>query len=339
MNELDTTIVLAIAFTIFLIINLFYALVVVKEGSVAIIERFGAKEKILYPGLGLIVPFVDKVAMRPSTKELLIQGTCDNSMTKDGASISIDFGIIWRREYSQEALADYRSENITEQLDLVGRSFLRTALGRMSVEEVNNNRSVIQAEVKQDLQNEFVNLGVVVVGVTLSNPILPPQIKESMELVLTADKMKYAQEQQANADLYTANRKADAIKVTSEADSFKLENYAKIIVQYGHDATNYDLAVNQVKAISEVGSSNSTKSVILPTNVTESLGVIETVMTYLKDHQSTDKKPVEAEIKSNDTDNTSSGQQDETFEAKTSSTPLPDDNPNLANDDGPSQKG
>jgi hypothetical protein len=160
-----------------------------------------------------------------------------------------------------------------------------------------------------------------------------------MELVLTADKMKYAQEQQANADLYTANRKADAIKVTSEADSFKLENYAKIIVQYGHDATNYDLAVNQVKAISEVGSSNSTKSVILPTNVTESLGVIETVMTYLKDHQSTDKKPVEAEIKSNDTDNTSSGQQDETFEAKTSSTPLPDDNPNLANDDGPSQKG
>jgi len=339
MNELDTTIVLAIAFTVFLLINLFYALVVVKEGSVAIIERFGAKEKILYPGLGLIVPFVDKVAMRPSTKELLIQGTCDNAMTKDGAKIAIDYGLIWRREYSQEALADYRSENITQQLDVVGGTLVRTALGKMSVEEVNNSRDVIQSEVKQVLQDKFVNLGVVVVDVTLTNPVLPDNIRESMELVLTADKKKYAQEQQANADLYTANRKADAIKVTSEADSFKLENYAKIIVQYGHDATNYDLAVNQVKAISEVGSSNSTKSVILPTNVTESLGVIETVMTYLKDHQSTDKKPVEAEIKSNDTDNTSNGEQDETSEAKTFSTPLPDENPNLANDDDPSQKG
>ena len=169
MNELDTTIVLAIAFTVFLLINLFYALVVVKEGSVAIIERFGAKEKILYPGLGLIVPFVDKVAMRPSTKELLIQGTCDNAMTKDGAKIAIDYGLIWRREYSQEALADYRSENITQQLDVVGGTLVRTALGKMSVEEVNNSRDVIQSEVKQVLQDKFVNLGVVVVDVTLTS--------------------------------------------------------------------------------------------------------------------------------------------------------------------------
>ena len=56
-----------------------------------------------------------------------------------------------------------------------------------------------------------------------------------------------------------------------------------MITEHGKATVDYDVAIKQVKAMSDIGSSESTKSVILPTNVTESLGTIETVLEYLRD--------------------------------------------------------
>jgi hypothetical protein len=42
--------------------------------------------------------------------------------------------------------------------------------------------------------------------------------------------------------------------------------------------------------MSEIGSSNSTKSIILPTNITESLGTIATVLEYLSEMRDPEKK-------------------------------------------------
>lgn len=337
MNELDTTIVLAVAFTIFLLVNLYFSVVVVRQGTQVIVERFGrARNRPLDPGLCLIVPFIDKVAHRISLKQQVLSGEC-RSLSSNGARVSISWDIVWRIQ--EVNYFQYRVLDAGEQIAVTGSDLLRSAIGTYTVEQLMKARDELQIDVLDKLRTQVADLGVEVKTFALADPKFSPDVEESLELKIKATNESNYKQQTADADLYVTNRESEGIERLSVANATKLNNYAKVIATHGHDATNYDIAINQVQAISVVGASDSTKSVILPTNVTESLGVIETVMTYLKDHQSTDKKPVEVEINSNDTDETSAGQQDETLGTKTSSDPLPDDNPNLANDDEPSQKG
>ncbi|MDB3999689.1 hypothetical protein N9448_08745, partial [Litorivicinus sp.] len=89
-----------------------------------------------------------------------------------------------------------------------------------------------------------------------------------------------------DGELYKETKQAEALKITSEARSYELATIAQVIAEHGKATIDYDVAIKQVKAMSDIGSSESTKSVILPTNITESLGTIETVLEYLRDRGS-----------------------------------------------------
>jgi len=114
----------------------------------------------------------------------------------------------------------------------------------------------------------------------------PDNIDQAMTQQYTAEMDKRVVMKAADGELYKATKEAEALKVTSEARSYELATIAQVIAEHGKATVDYDVAIKQVKAMSDIGSSESTKSVILPTNITESLGTIETVLEYLRDRGS-----------------------------------------------------
>ena len=313
MNEFNISVVLALAFTAFLIVNLVLAIKVVRQSEVAIIERLGVyvkppKDKMGHgPGLILLIPFIDKLVNRTDVRQRRIFFDVP-AFTSEGSEVTVSSAISWRIIDAGEAF--YRDQNVEQQLETQGSDFLRSAIGQMKIRELNKSREALRTSVAEALQENSSMLGVSVESVMIQEIIIPESIKLAMERAVEAIEDKSVTETNADAQFYETTREADGIRVTSEARSYELETIAKVIKTHGKDTVDYDVAIRQVKAIGEIGASDSTKSIILPTNVTESLGTLETVLHYLRDNltgnqqvspitninEETDEKPFQDEL-------------------------------------------
>jgi regulator of protease activity HflC (stomatin/prohibitin superfamily) len=286
MVDLNIGIILALVFTAFLILNLALALKVIREGEIGLVERLGKyTQKPLEPGLNLLIPFIDKLVFRADVRQQ--RSFFDlKAFTIEGSEVSITSAISWRILDAGEAY--YRDQNIEEQLVTQGGDLLRSAVGKMNIRELNSSRDALKTEIAEALQQNTQMLGVAVVSFMIQEIVVPENIQHAMDRAFEANEDKTVTQTNADAVLYEKKREADGIKVTSEARSYELETIAKVIKAHGRDTIDYDVAIRQVKAIGEIGASDSTKSIILPTNVTESLGTLETVLHYLRDHLPTD---------------------------------------------------
>ena len=284
MNEFNISVVLALAFTVFLIVNLALALKVIKQGQVGLVERLGKYTGTpLTPGLNLLIPFVDKLVYRADIRQQ--RSFFDlKAFSLGGMEVSVTCAISWRIIDAGQAF--YRDRNIEEQLVTQGGDFLRTAIGQMEIRELNANRDALKTSVAEALQENSKMLGVSVESFTIQEIAIGDDIQDAMDRVFVAKRDKDVRVTNADAQFYETTRDADGIRETSKARSFELETIAKVIKEHGKDTVDYDVAIRQVKAIGEIGASDSTKSIILPTNVTESLGTLETVLHYLRDNLS-----------------------------------------------------
>ena len=88
-------------------------------------------------------------------------------------------------------------------------------------------------------------------------------------------------ELEADAILYKAQKEADAKKITADADAYAIQKQAEAIENNGQAAVSFEILKKQVQAISEVASSQNSKTIILPTDITKVLGTFETVLSSI----------------------------------------------------------
>lgn len=281
MPDLNVSVILAVIFTAFLLVNLYLAINIIRQGENGLVERFGQyTNRPLEPGLNLLIPFIDKVAYRVDMRQQRIPFTIE-AYTADGSPVSIACAIVWR--VIDPGHAYYRDQSVSDQLLTQGGDYLRSAVGKMELEALNSSRDALKTEVSEELQRSSSDLGVAVASFAILEVQYPENIDQAMTQQYTAEMDKRVVMKAADGELYKATKEAEALKITSDARSYELATIARVITEHGKATVDYDVAIKQVKAMSDIGSSESTKSVILPTNITESLGTIETVLEYLRD--------------------------------------------------------
>lgn len=85
---------------------------VVNTGYVSIIERFGQYHGTLQPGWHFIIPFIDFLRRKVSTKQQILDIEPQSVITKDNVKISIDNVIFYKILNPKEAIyniEDYRA--------------------------------------------------------------------------------------------------------------------------------------------------------------------------------------------------------------------------------------
>ena len=75
-----------------------------------------------------------------------------------------------------------------------------------------------------------------------------------------------------------ADAEAYAVKVKAQADADQTKLLADAIAKNGQPAVNFEIMKRQVEAIGDLASSTSSKTLILPTDITGILGSLETLM-------------------------------------------------------------
>lgn len=289
---MSVSLILAIIFSLFIILNLYLGIRIVPQSEQFLVERFGRYNKTLEPGLNLLIPFVERVSYRVKVWQQNIPEFVLPVITSDNVEVELVCTIYWRVLNPAEAM--YRAEDVEYQMTTLGKSSVRSAVGKIELDELTRNRDILIKDVTTQIQEATQQWGIEVSSFEIIAVNLDEQTRDAQRLQVLAEREKRAQEKQAEAERITVERAADAFKyqkereaeamrITADAKSYELSNIAQVLKKNGREIGNYDIMSKQVVALGDLAASDSSKSIIMPTNVTSSLGAVQTIMDLIGD--------------------------------------------------------
>ena len=306
--------VFLIALLVVILIVLLSAIKVVNTGYLYVVERLGQFHRILEPGWHFVIPGVDFVRKKVSTKQQILDVPPQSVITKDNVKISVDNVIFYKMLNAKDAV--YNIEDYKSGIVYSATTNIRNILGNMTLDEVLAGRDSINQSLLGIIDEVTDAYGIKVLSVEIKNIIPPEEIQEAMEKQMKADRDKRAMilqaeglrqsqiekaegekqakilaaeaEKQANirraeglkeSQLLEAEGKAKAIEqiAIAEADAIRKVNQA--IIESGTNETV--IALKQVEALKEM-TNNPANKLILPNETLSSLGSIAAVGEMLK---------------------------------------------------------
>ena len=287
---------------------------IVNTGYLCVVERFGQFYKVLEPGWHIMIPFVDYIRRRVSTKQQILDVQPQSVITKDNVKISVDNVIFYKLLNARDAV--YNIEDFKSGIIYSATTNMRNILGNMTLDEILSGRDKINQDLLSIIDEVTDAYGIKILSVEIKNIIPPTEIQQAMEkqmkaerdkraTILTAEGQRQSQiersegEKQARileaeaakeaqvrraegskeSQLLEAEGKAKAIQAIAQAEAAAIMMVNKAIIESGTDARI--IALKQVEALKEMAL-NPANKLILPNETLSSLGSIAAIGEMLK---------------------------------------------------------
>jgi len=286
----------------FTLVSIYLGIRVVPQSKVFVIERFGKYTRTLSAGLGLIVPYIDRVARKVNILERQLPEFPISVITEDNVEVNLKTTVFFRVVDASKSI--YRIADIESALETTAKSVVRSAGGRLSLDNLQSSRDSMNQEIATKLIEAAVIWGVEVTRTEVTDVEVDEKTKESQRqqlnaererraTIATAEGAKRSVELAADAQFYQAKKVADAlrveadakaysVKVQAEADAEQTRLIADAIKAEGQPAINFEIMKRQVDSIALLASSNQTKTLVLPTDITKTLGSLEALIETFK---------------------------------------------------------
>ena len=276
------------------ILSIWKGINVVPQSEEHVVERFGKYTRTLNAGLNFIIPFLDRVAHKTSILERQLPEFVISVITKDNVEVQLKATVFYR--VTEAAQSVYRIQNVDRALDTEATSIVRSAGGRLDLDALQSSRESMNQEIATNLQKKAGEWGLDITSTAITDVVVDDQTKDAQRQQLNADRerraavaiaegQKTSVQLASDAELYQAEKQAEAIRITADAEAYAIKAkagadaeqtrvVAAAIADNGQPAINFEIAKQQVAALADVASGVNTKTIILPTNITETLGSI-----------------------------------------------------------------
>lgn len=276
---------------------------VVSQASVKIIERLGKYHQTAQGGLNVIIPLIDSVRSTIDLREQIFQVQPQPCITRDNVTMEVDCVVYWR--VLDPVKSTYEISELKNAIDQLTLSSLRNVIGELDLDHTLTSRDLINTKIRTSMDQATDRWGVKVTRVELKAIEPPPEIKQTMEKQMTAERSRRAivteaEGQKASAILRAEGEKQSAIAAAegrreaaildadgrSQALLRMAEGEGQAIVTVAKalgdrsDPTRYLIAIKYLEALRELGK-DSDKTVFLPyeaTSVLASLGGIKELL-------------------------------------------------------------
>ena len=292
-----------LVFLVLLILYIVYlGIKIVPQSKVFVIERFGKFTKSLESGLSLIVPFVDRVAFKVDILERQLPAFKISVITEDNVEVGLESTVFFR--VLDAAKSVYRIRDVNAAIQNTAISVIRSAAGKLELDDLQSSRESMNQEIAERLTQAAEVWGVEVTRTEILDVLVDEQTKDSQRQQLNAERERRAAiaiaegdkksvELNAEAELYQAEKQAEAVKVTADAEAYAVKIKAEAdaeqtrlvssaINEDGQSAIDFEIMKRQVDGITQLASSNQTKTLIVPSDVTKALGTQEVLMDNIK---------------------------------------------------------
>ncbi|MDA0876578.1 MAG: SPFH/Band 7/PHB domain protein [Proteobacteria bacterium] len=273
----------SIALLILVLVFFGLGIKIVPQSQNFVIERLGRYNRTLEAGLHIIIPVIEAVRHRVDILERQLPTSKISTITLDNVTIGIDLAILFRVVHAEKSV--YRINNIDQAILTTVTGVVRSVIGKTDLDGVQSNRRSITEAIEEELRAVTEEWGIVLSRVEVIDVEVDDETRKAMQLQLNAERNrravvrqaegeKEAAQLQADADLYTAQKQAEAKRVLADADAYAVNAVAKAIANGGESAINFEIKKIQAKAIESLGVSESSKIVILPAEIMESLSSV-----------------------------------------------------------------
>lgn len=260
--------------TVVILWLLFTALRIVPQSEVYVIERFGKYTRTLNAGLSVLVPVLDRVAHKISILERQLPEFSISVITRDNVEVQLRATVFFRVTNASRTV--YRIRNIDAAIHTAATSIVRSAAGKLELDELQSSRDAMNQEIATKLTEAAEVWGVEITRTEITDVIIDEQTKDAQRQQLNAER-----ERRAEAVRVEADAQAYAICVQAQAEADQTQMIAKAILNDGKPAIDFEVMKRQVEAISQLASSESAKTIIMPSEITRVIGGIASVTELL----------------------------------------------------------
>ncbi len=208
-----------IGLIVIIIAILYKGIKIIPQGEEWVIERLGKFSKTLEPGLNIIIPFIDNVRAKISTRDIIMDIPEQEVITKDNAVIRTNAIAFVRVTDPKSAL--YGIEDFQLAIANLIMTTLRSILGEMKLDEALSNREMIKERLKDSILDDVADWGVTIKSVEIQDINPSGSMQDSMERQAAAERERRAIETTAegnkNAAILEAQGKLEAAKLEAEA--------------------------------------------------------------------------------------------------------------------------
>lgn len=262
-------------FVILVIVTISMGVRLVPQGSKHVVQRLGKYHRTLGPGLNIIFPYVDTVAYRVTTKDIVLDIPSQEVITRDNAVI-ITNAVAYINLVSPEK-AVYGVEDYGLAIRTLVQTSLRSIVGEMDLDDALSSRDMIKAKLKAAISDDIADWGITMKTVEIQDINPSDTMQKAMEEQAAAERQRRATVTRAEGDkaaaileaegrLEASRRDAQAKVVLAQASQAAIERVTEAIKDNEMPVV-YILGEKYIEAVKGLAASQNAKLVVLPADL------------------------------------------------------------------------
>jgi regulator of protease activity HflC (stomatin/prohibitin superfamily) len=245
--------------------------------------KFGRFQGMKGPGPVIAVPVVHQIR-KVDTRTVVIDIPEQTNITKDNASISIDFLVFNRIDINEAHKAVMEVEDHRLAVSGLATTTLRAVVGDINLDDVLSQRERINEAIRERLDAETTRWGIRVTNVEIREIVPPREILEAMNRQMSAERLRRAAILEAEGDRQSAILRAEGAKqseiLRAEGDQqaavLRADGFATAlqrVYDVAHTVDPNTMRLQYLDALKALGQGPATKFVF-PMEFTDLVGTL-----------------------------------------------------------------
>ncbi|ORX97476.1 hypothetical protein K493DRAFT_314067 [Basidiobolus meristosporus CBS 931.73] len=287
----------------------------VPQQEAWVVERMGKFNRVLEPGLAILVPFLDSIKYVKSLKEVAIEIPTQSAITQDNVTLQLDGVLYYKVEDPYKA--SYGVEDAEFSVSQLAQTTMRAEIGQMTLDKTLAERNTLNVNIVEAINTAAYDWGIRCLRYEIRDIHPPDNVVEAMHSQVSAERSKRAQilesegarqsainvaegkkqatilasEAQKLEQINRAHGEAEAIILRAQATAQGIQRIAQSITQShgGQEAVSLTVAEKYVDAFGKLAKEGTT--IVVPAAAADVGSMVAQALTiYNKINQNVDTK-------------------------------------------------
>ena len=276
---MEPALILTTAIFIFLLVTVAKGVRQVPQGNKWVVQRLGKYYTSLNPGLNFVIPYIDSIAYKVTTKDIVLDIPSQEVITKDNAVIMTN-AVAYINIVSPEK-AVYGVEDYTLAIQTLVQTSLRSIVGEMALDDALSSRDHIKAKLKAAISDDIADWGITLKTVEIQDINPSGTMQAAMEEQAAAERARRATVTRADGDkqaailkaegkLEASRREAEAQVVLAQASQTAIELVTSAVGD-NELPVAYLLGEKYIASLQNLAASDNSKFVVFPADIPAAL--------------------------------------------------------------------
>lgn len=276
MNE---ELIMPIVLAVVVLLLILKSVIMVTEQTAYVIERFGKFVKIAKPGLGFIIPFIDRKAAVINLRVQQLDVTIETK-TKDNVFVNLQVSVQYAVGKTMIKEAWYSLDNPKNQIASYIFDDVRAEVPKLELDDVFAKKDDVAVAVQKNIANSMEKYGYNIIKALITDIDPDHKVKESMNRINAAKRDKEATLEEAEGNkiriVKEAEAEAESKRLSGEGIAkqrleivrgFKesVEDFKKSLESVTHEEImQFVLMTQYFDTIKDIGANSKNSSILMP---------------------------------------------------------------------------